>query len=1218
MKIHELFESDVTRDIPPVVYFHEQSPEKLQAEVSEYIITGGWKPDHPNHQRVRRGIHEHYVKLLRRISDLLETSGGPELPASWISGFYGSGKSSFAKLLGLSLDGAKLPDGRPLADAWLARDRSQKAADLRQAWTALTAKIDPIAVVFDIGGVSRGNEHIHSAVVRQVQTRLDYCPTSPLVANYELKLERDGHYQEFLAIAERTLGEPWSRLRTTHMAEDHFSAVLHAQFPTLFQDPMHWITVRDGDSPDRLSAEDAARAIADMLQHRTDGEKTLFIVVDEVSQYIFQDDSRMLALQSLVSALGQRLRGKAWLLATGQQKLDDQNDANVLNKMKDRFPEGLRVHLDATSIRDVVHRRLLQKREDALPTLRALYAQHRSNLQLFAYGCETITEEDFVEVYPLLPRHIDLILRITTALRSRSSRAQGDHHAIRGLLQMLGELFRTQQESLTHAEVGALITLDQIYEIQGSALDVDTQNTMARIFEYCAATSDHLAIRCAKAVALLEMLQDDLGSDAGVEATDSRMVARCLYANVAEGDNEPAIREALTRLRGEGLLGYSEKTGYKIQSSAGQDWERERGDISVSYEDRAELVKETLAILVADTGRPELFGRKFPWQGLFSTETTHKRDKFIGAREDSPMVVDFRFVSESANDVEGWINRSAESTLENQLLWVAGSYQPVMDAARRIGQSKRMIGRHAGHRASLSGPRQRLLNEEETRLGTLQDEFKKVVADAFMAGTMYFRGSDTKPASYGGGFIAALGRAGTARLPTIYGHYVPTTVTNGELDQLVKLDLAGAATKFLDGELGILAMDDTRLVAKCDGAVPTRVRELVRREHGISGQSVLRHFAQPPYGHTANLVKACVAGLLRAREVRVQLRDGSQVSSIADPGVNDLFRLDRDFKVAEIFPAEEERVGPKERAKLVHTFKTVFGVDVEPEPEAIADHLPRLLLPKVEALTDVERRLNRLPDPFPTPEPMLKLRKAIADCLRDRKVDPMLQAAIKHRETLQTAVGLLNRYQSELDDGSIETLRRVHSLAHVQLAQLIEAGELGPELQDAERRLGEQLGSPSPWLGIDAVEPEAEQIRQAYQAVRSRMLGEQEVLAEQTRDRIKRLDGFNKLDADERNSLLRLVGAALRETSEAETTPPLRGLLDGLEPRLDSAYDQAGERLAELLAKRGEQVTITVDIDVRGRVITSAADVDALLDEIRTRLLAQLDAQSGKTRLRLK
>jgi hypothetical protein len=50
-----------------------------------------------------------------------------------------------------------------------------------------------------------------------------------------------------------------------------------------------------------------------------------------------------------------------------------------------------------------------------------------------------------VEVYPLLPGHIDLLLQITTAMRSRSRRVQGDDQAIRGLLQMLGELFRSQR-----------------------------------------------------------------------------------------------------------------------------------------------------------------------------------------------------------------------------------------------------------------------------------------------------------------------------------------------------------------------------------------------------------------------------------------------------------------------------------------------------------------------------------------------------------------------------------------------------------------------------------------------------------------------------------------------------------------------------------------------------------------------------------------------------
>ncbi|HWL87209.1 MAG TPA: hypothetical protein VNO21_15495, partial [Polyangiaceae bacterium] len=68
MKIRDLFVADVTRDIPPVVYFHEQSPAKLKAEVSEYIITGGYPEGDPRARRVKSGIHEQFVHLLDAIS----------------------------------------------------------------------------------------------------------------------------------------------------------------------------------------------------------------------------------------------------------------------------------------------------------------------------------------------------------------------------------------------------------------------------------------------------------------------------------------------------------------------------------------------------------------------------------------------------------------------------------------------------------------------------------------------------------------------------------------------------------------------------------------------------------------------------------------------------------------------------------------------------------------------------------------------------------------------------------------------------------------------------------------------------------------------------------------------------------------------------------------------------------------------------------------------
>ncbi len=172
MLIKDIFAAKVTRDIAPVVYFHEQDPQKVKDEVDEYIITGGYPESDPRHERTKDGIHEQFVSLLDAIAAEL-AKGRADLPASWISGFYGSGKSSFAKRIGLARDGIDLPDGTPLAGALLARDDSPNAKEFRDAWEKLRGQIDPMAVVFDVGSLARDDEHIHSVVKRLGQGNLE-------------------------------------------------------------------------------------------------------------------------------------------------------------------------------------------------------------------------------------------------------------------------------------------------------------------------------------------------------------------------------------------------------------------------------------------------------------------------------------------------------------------------------------------------------------------------------------------------------------------------------------------------------------------------------------------------------------------------------------------------------------------------------------------------------------------------------------------------------------------------------------------------------------------------------------------------------------------------------------------------------------------------------------------------------------------------------------
>lgn len=1206
MLIRDLFVSDVTRDIPPVVYFHEQSPDKLAAAVSEYIITGGWPEDHPNHRRVPDGIHEQYVRLLTNIAAELDKSGGPDLPNAWISGFYGSGKSIFAKLLGLALDGVALPDGVSLADGWLRRDTSPKAAELHEAWRKLRQKIDPLAVVFDIGGVARDNEHIHAAAVRQVQRRLGYCSTEPLVADFELNLERDGEWARFERTSADVLGAPWATVKNRALAEEEFSLVMSVMFPDKYTDPMSWFTSRGGTHTRSESPEDAVRAIQDMLAFRRPGA-TLFLVIDEVSQYVLSQSDRVERLRAFAEQLGARLKGKAWLLALGQQKLEEEADASFLVKTKDRFPPKLRVHLAPSNIRDVVHRRLLHKKPDAEAQIRMLFEQHRPDLKLFAYRCESVTPDEFVEVYPMLPGQIDLILQITSALRTRSPRAQGDDQAIRGLLQLLGELFRDQK--LADKPVGSLVTLDQIYEVQHTALDADVQASMARVLSLCADDTSGLMVRAAKAVSLLELIQDTV-------PTDAKLVAQCLYDRVDRGNHVAAVTDALDELRRRNLLGYSEKHGYKVQSSAGEEWDRERRDISVAREVISEIVQNGLTWLMATPDGPRLQGRPFPWEGVFSDGRRADDVALVDSRHDAAVRVDFRFLAREERTESTWIRRSGESPLSDRLVWLAGDSDQVDQLTRELHRSRAMVKKYESRRESLSAARKLLLQQEQNNIEDLQTKVRNAIAAAWMAGPMYFRGRSIAPQEQGASFAVALHAAATRVLPDLFPHFVATQVLPAELLQLVEGELSGPSPKFVTGDLGILELDAGRYVPACSGIVPRRVQEYIEAEGGLGGTTLLAHFGGPPYGYTANVVKACVAGLLRAGKVRLQPDGGNEITAIRDAGVRDLFEKDREFRRVTIFPAGEDDIGFQARARICAFFEESLGLRMDREDHAIADavanHFPQL----AQTLRAFEGKLNRLPGSPQGPAVLRKLGDALEQCIRTcRQTKPTVKLVKKNLDVLRDGVQLLKLDDAELTADAIRAVSDAHAMVSYQAAQLKDLGVEATNVEAAAIRVTSQLESERPWRDIAALETDLEEIRTAYVAERQSLLQWQEQQAEGARSRVKGRDGFSTLTADQAHRVLRPLVRAVSETSAEAVAPALVDLRDPFLVRLRRAEDEANDILDAILSEGERPLITSVDLALHNRELATEADVEALVSEIRTRLLEPIRA-GARVRLR--
>jgi len=1203
MLIGDLFEKDVTRAIPPVVYFHEQEPAELEREVEEYIITGGYPKG--DSRAAEGGIHEQFVRLLSAMCRERDKPGGPELPACWISGFYGSGKSSFAKLLGLSLDGRRLPDGRLLSAALLGQDHSPDAAEFLRAWRNFTDQLEPVAAVFDVGSRARDDEHIHSVVVRQVQQRLGYSTTSHLVADYELRLEIEGLYPAFLDKVPAVCGKSWSELRDSQLVEDYFSTVLHALSPDVYKDPMSWVDSRSGSRfESKRSADEAVQAIEQMMKLRCPA-CTLFVVIDEVSQYVHDNDDRMLALQSFVSALGQRLKGKVWLLATGQQKLEEGTGvASALNKLKDRFPAALRVHLGVSNIRDVVHKRLLRKKKQLESDLKELFREHRSALSLYAYRGEEVSETDFVEIYPLLPGHVDLLLDITSGLRSRSARTQGDSHAIRGLLQLLGDLFR--EKRLGRYEVGTLITIDLIYDVLASALNADVQMTIGRALEFCGRQDNELWARVVKAVAMLELVSDH-------QKASEDLIARCLYQRLGDSNLLPEVEKALDGLKAASFVGYSEKTGYKIESSAGQEWQNERDRYAPTAEQKSERVREALATLVgdADTAKLEYLG--LPWLALYSDNLGDREVRIKDERKYTVITVDFQFTKSEGRDV--WVPRSDSAQYRDRIVWVVGDIEAAGYAAAKWYQSHRMVDRYGNNPSSLSDERQRLLIEERNRLEAAARDLREAVEAAFMAGDLYFRGRQTSPTDLGANFGAALTTFGNRIVGELYPHPAVFSVSEKDIIYLIEnTELAAPPPVLCEDRLGILTLDAGRYEVACSGRVPTDVLAFVKEYGGVVGSSLLSHFGAPPHGVPPDVLRAAVVGLLRGGKIRIEIPGIGDITSVRDEGARELLK-DTGLRKAKVTENTKETLSPRDRNAICKLFNDLLGRDVARDNDAIADAVADRFAGVRERLTELGERFRRLPKDTAYPEALTKLEGALETCRRDRRVEPTVLAVKRSLAALRDGLTLLRRMETDLSDSAITVVNEAENVqAHYWPS--LEAIGCSEEAKAASKALLAHLTTERPWEDTGELLQHVELLRGEYRAKRRSILSTHEEHLTLGIEGLKRRPGFEQLTSDESHQVLRhLREGGFAATDERAIAPALEALSGILQAKRDHAEQKALAALDAILESKGRSPVIEVPLDLTGREIADEATLDRLLTELRGKILRELAAHH---RVRLK
>jgi hypothetical protein len=387
MLIKNILTIDLSVDIKNVIDLEDISEAAIQSEIENYIITDGLAKEYGR-----------FVSIYT--SNIIETG-------VWLSGFYGSGKSYFGKLLGYMMSN-RLISGTPARDRILQRFTGIDDEALVKNSIAKLNSVNSRVVFMDIAkqDTSKGFAY---ALFRNFLKSLELPENEHGFLLFSLMC--DAAYSNVNDFVQDKLGKSWSDFknnRTIYIGKikDIYVGAGHSEsdYNQILQ------TIRGEIS------EFSSSRLKDELNNyfRSVKDEKVVFLFDEASEAINQKKFTLLDLEGLSESLSS-LAGKVWTIAIAQEKLEDViNNSNVslaqLTKVTDRFKT--KVHLEATEVDVIIRSCLLKKKDDAVKKLKDHYQSNSGKIAdhsgLTGAG-KTESIDSFVTYYPFYQNHFDLL-----------------------------------------------------------------------------------------------------------------------------------------------------------------------------------------------------------------------------------------------------------------------------------------------------------------------------------------------------------------------------------------------------------------------------------------------------------------------------------------------------------------------------------------------------------------------------------------------------------------------------------------------------------------------------------------------------------------------------------------------------------------------------------------------------------------------------------------
>ena len=457
MQIKNMFEKQIDRDIKGVIKVGQSDEENIYQELDEYVVT----KELLKHFRV---FFENYEKGIDGYTDKMGV---------WISGFFGSGKSHFLKILSYLLKNSTVEGKRAIeyftgceSDAGI---RPKIEDTMLIAEMTKAGETDSDVVLFNIDSkgsakIGSGKEAIVEVFMKVFNEMQGYCGSVPYLADFERQLDGEGRFEEFKEKFEQIAGAPWEKKRQAFaVIQDKVVKTLVEMDFMSEEAARNWCKNAKGNYD--LSIEKFVSLVQQYCAKKGPNHHVIFLV-DEIGQYIADDTQLMLNLQTIVEDLGTACRGKAWVIVTSQEDIDSitKTKGNDFSKIQGRF--DTRLSLSASNVDEVIRKRVLAKNDTAAQALRLLYEQKESIIKnLITFTVDTADKKlyadkaDFADCYPFIPYQFSLLGQVLTAVRTHGASGKHLSDQSRSML----ALFQESAIRVMDKEDGVLVPFSYFY-----------------------------------------------------------------------------------------------------------------------------------------------------------------------------------------------------------------------------------------------------------------------------------------------------------------------------------------------------------------------------------------------------------------------------------------------------------------------------------------------------------------------------------------------------------------------------------------------------------------------------------------------------------------------------------------------------------------------------------------------------------------------------------